>query len=180
MKCSRDCFLPRSAQVRFVLQIVSLADPSPALAEHAMYDCIFGISIMKEFTAFTTQSTWYRGSSVLLLAGPKSVFLLPTREKSLTCFDRNRVYWFFIKKVGKKLQELPHYTKEDEERLAKEHENDKAAENLTFKDLYAAKISSTLTPLPEYVFKRWHFKRIMTIGDAAHKVSMYRVSRSQY
>ncbi|EOA85623.1 hypothetical protein ACJQWK_10553 [Exserohilum turcicum] len=128
------------------------ASERTALAEHAMYDCIFGISIMKEFTAFTTQSTWYRGSSVLLLAGPK-----------------NRVYWFFIKKVGKKLQELPHYTKEDEERLAKEHENDKAAENLTFKDLYAAKISSTLTPLPEYVFKRWHFKRIMTIGDAAHK-----------
>lgn len=44
-------------------------------------------------------------------------------------------------------------------------------ENISFKKLYDAKISSTLTPLPEYVFKRWHFKRIMTIGDAAHKVS---------
>ncbi|PSN75601.1 FAD binding domain-containing protein [Corynespora cassiicola Philippines] len=128
------------------------ASERTALAAHTTYDCIFGISIMKDFSPFSNLSTWYKGSSLLVLSGPK-----------------NRVYWFMFKNVGKKLEKLPHYTKEDEERLAKEHENDMVTENLTFGQIYAAKISSVLTPLPEYVFKRWHFKRIMTIGDAAHK-----------
>ncbi|GKT53993.1 FAD binding domain-containing protein [Colletotrichum tofieldiae] len=65
--------------------------------------------------------------------------------------------------------DLPRFTKEDEAVLVKEHQNDRITEKFSFRDLYSAKISSVLTPLPEYVFKKWHFNRIMTIGDAAHK-----------
>jgi len=28
-----------------------------------------------------------------------------------------------------------------------------------------------MTPLAEYTYKKWHFDRIITIGDAARKVS---------
>ncbi|KAL1644187.1 hypothetical protein SLS58_004467 [Diplodia intermedia] len=125
-----------------------------ALSSHTTYKCIFGISIMKDYQPSTTNTSWYKHYSLLIIAGPS-----------------NRVYWFMFQNIGEKLKdaELPRYTKQDEEALAKEHWNDKANEDLTFGDIYAARISSVLTALPEYVFKKWHFNRIMTIGDAAHK-----------
>lgn len=74
--------------------------------------------------------------------------------------------------MGKTLygSEIPRFTKEDEEKLVKEHWDDHITPSLKFSDLYKHKISSVYTPLPEYVYKKWYFQRIMTIGDAAHKV----------
>ncbi|WYZ44688.1 hypothetical protein EsH8_VIII_000004 [Colletotrichum jinshuiense] len=119
-----------------------------------VYKCIFGISILKDWNAGTTQTNFNKHFSYLVIAGPQ-----------------NRVYWFLFVNMGKTHYgpELPRFSKEDEENLVKEHRDDKITESLTFKTLYSAKISSVLTPLPEYVFKKWHFNRIMTIGDAAHK-----------
>ncbi|KAF4540041.1 FAD binding domain containing protein [Lasiodiplodia theobromae] len=130
------------------------ASERTALTSHTTYKCIFGISIMKDYAPSTTSSTWYKHSSLLVIAGPS-----------------NRVYWFMFQNIDKKYEgeELPRYSKQDEETLAKEHWNDQVTENITFGDMYAARISSVLTALPEYVFKKWHFRRIMTIGDAAHK-----------
>ncbi|KAJ0163434.1 hypothetical protein CTA2_3014 [Colletotrichum tanaceti] len=110
---------------------------------------------MKEWTAGTTQTNFNKHFSYLVIGGP-----------------RNRVYWFLFVNMGKTHYgpELPRFSKEDEARLVQEHRDDKITKDLTFGELYAAKISSVLTPLPEYVFKKWHFNRIMTIGDAAHKL----------
>ncbi|TQN68038.1 FAD-dependent monooxygenase andE [Colletotrichum shisoi] len=119
-----------------------------------VYKCIFGISIMRDWSAGTTQTNFNKHFSYLVIAGP-----------------RNRVYWFLFVNTGTTHYgpELPRFSKEDEEKLVEEHRGDKITESLTFGELYSAKISSALTPLPEYVFKKWHFNRIMTIGDAAHK-----------
>ncbi|KAF7557539.1 hypothetical protein G7Z17_g531 [Cylindrodendrum hubeiense] len=38
------------------------------------------------------------------------------------------------------------------------------------KDIYENRIVTTLAPLQTYVFKKWHYRRIITIGDSAHKV----------
>lgn len=102
------------------------------------------------------QTNLNKGYSYLVLSGPQ-----------------HRVYWFLFVNMGKTHYgpEPPRFTKEDEEALANQHLDDKISENRTFRDLYSTKISSVLTPLPEYVFKKWHFRRIMTIGDSAHKVS---------
>lgn len=102
------------------------------------------------------QTNLNKGYSYLVIGGPQ-----------------NRVYWFLFVDMGKTYYgpEPPSFTKEDEEALANQHLNDKIVEGRTFRDLYSTKISSVLTSLPEYVFKKWHFRRIMTIGDAAHKVS---------
>jgi 2-polyprenyl-6-methoxyphenol hydroxylase-like FAD-dependent oxidoreductase len=54
--------------------------------------------------------------------------------------------------------------------VLKRAENDDITPSLKFKDVLDNKISSVLVPLQEYVFRQWHFKRIITIGDAAHKV----------
>lgn len=122
-----------------------------------MYCCIFGISIVKDgsWAPGRTQTTFGKGHSFLTITGPK-----------------NRVYWFLNRSIGKcHLPDLPRYTKADEEALYREFKDSMVDDTHSFGELYATKISSTLTALPEYAFKKWHFNRIMTIGDAAHKVS---------
>jgi hypothetical protein len=53
----------------------------------------------------------------------------------------------------------------------KQHFDDYIIDNMTFKDLYDRRIITTLAPLQTYVFEKWHYKRLVTIGDSAHKVS---------
>ncbi|RAL63109.1 hypothetical protein DID88_004193 [Monilinia fructigena] len=65
--------------------------------------------------------------------------------------------------------DIPRYTKEDEAKVLKEHENDPITPEISFKVLQERKITSTLTALPEYVYKKWYYERIVTIGDSAHK-----------
>jgi hypothetical protein len=67
-------------------------------------------------------------------------------------------------------KDIPRYTKAQEAETIREHANDHILPNLTFGDIVAKKISSTLTPLEEFVYKKWHFDRILTIGDSCHKV----------
>ncbi len=83
-----------------------------------------------------------------------------------------RVYWFYFYKLAQRAygDDIPLYTKEDETKVLKQRENDNITPTLKFKDILDKKITSVLVPLQEYVFKQWHYKRIMTIGDAAHKV----------
>lgn len=67
---------------------------------------------------------------------------------------------------------IPKFRKDDEITLAKEHFSDQVAGSTTFGDVYRNRLQTALVPLEEHVFDRWHFKRIITIGDAAHKVSL--------
>lgn len=87
----------------------------------------------------------------------------------------NRSYWMLFKNMGKTHcgSDIPRFTKEDEEAVAKEHWNDYVSPTVQFSDLYKHKKKSVYTSLVEYVFKKWHFQRIMTIGDACHKVCHY-------
>jgi hypothetical protein len=41
---------------------------------------------------------------------------------------------------------------------------------VTFGQVFAKRLSSTLTPLHEVVYKKWFFKRVITLGDSVHKV----------
>ncbi|SCV58308.1 related to hydroxylase [Fusarium fujikuroi] len=118
------------------------------------YKCIFGISRpMKELTQ-GHHHIYNSNSSYLILEGPGG-----------------RFYWFLFVKLPFALygNDIPRYTKADEEELALQHASDPITPEFTFGQLYEARTSSTLTPLHEYVFEKWHYKRIITIGDAAHK-----------
>lgn len=66
--------------------------------------------------------------------------------------------------------DIPRYSKAQEEEAIQAHASDHILPDLTFGDIVARKVSSTLTPLEEYVYKKWHFDRILTIGDSCHKV----------
>ncbi|KAF7549510.1 hypothetical protein G7Z17_g6330 [Cylindrodendrum hubeiense] len=82
-----------------------------------------------------------------------------------------RVYWFYFFKLAQRAygDDIPSYTKDDEKILLKQREDDNITPNLKFKTLLDNKISSVLVPLQEYVFRQWYFKRIITVGDSAHK-----------
>jgi hypothetical protein len=85
----------------------------------------------------------------------------------------DRIYWLLFDglpqtKYGK---DIPRDSKDDESALAKQHLGDHITPKTTFGELYNSRSTSTLVPLEEYVFERWHFRRIITIGDSAHKVS---------
>jgi 2-polyprenyl-6-methoxyphenol hydroxylase-like FAD-dependent oxidoreductase len=86
-----------------------------------------------------------------------------------------RVYWFYFFKLAKRAygSNIPSYTKEDEKTVLAQRENDDITPTLKFKEVMKQRISSTLVPLQEYVFRQWYFKRIITIGDAAHKVNTW-------
>ncbi|GME30130.1 putative FAD binding domain protein [Neofusicoccum parvum] len=118
------------------------------------YVCMFGISVMKNFVRRSTNHIFNKHTSMLVITGPNA-----------------RVYWFFFVKLDKTHYgpDIPRYTKREEEEFATKHASENVTEDVTFGDLYKTRISSVLTALPEYAFKKWHFGRIITIGDAAHK-----------
>ncbi|KAG5760045.1 hypothetical protein H9Q72_011842 [Fusarium xylarioides] len=118
------------------------------------YKCIFGISRPIEELTQGSHYVYNDKFSYLVLVGPGGKF-----------------YWFLFVKLPVTLHgnDVPRYTKVDEEKLAAQHASDQITPEVTFGQLYGARTSSTLTPLHEHVFEKWHYKRIITIGDAAHK-----------
>ncbi|KAL4876284.1 hypothetical protein BJY04DRAFT_231749 [Aspergillus karnatakaensis] len=59
--------------------------------------------------------------------------------------------------------------KEDEVEFVKRNWDVAITPRITFGQVYAKRLSSALTPLHEVSFKKWFFKRIITLGDSAHK-----------
>jgi 2-polyprenyl-6-methoxyphenol hydroxylase-like FAD-dependent oxidoreductase len=119
------------------------------------YKCIFGMSQPIEELTKGTHYIYNDNFSYLVMVGPGGKF-----------------YWFLFVKLPVPLygRDIPRYTKEDELKLARQHASDQITPEVTFGQLYEAKTTSTLTPLHEWVFQKWHYNRIITIGDAAHKV----------
>ncbi|CAG9972556.1 unnamed protein product [Clonostachys byssicola] len=118
------------------------------------YKCVFGISEMSEGLD-SNEFVCGDGHSYLICPGPGK-----------------RTYWFLFVNTGNGLvrkDQIPRYTKEEEASLVQKHLRDPISGRHTFGDLYESRLYSTLTPLVEHVFKRWHFGRIMLLGDSAHK-----------
>ncbi|KAF5003673.1 hypothetical protein FDECE_9783 [Fusarium decemcellulare] len=119
------------------------------------YRCIFGIS--KDVPGFPDDEQSMvvgEGHSFLVMSGPAK-----------------RVYWFFFNRLpeAKFGDKIPKYTKEDESKVVGENQNLPITEKVKFGDIYAKRISSTLTPLHEFVFQKWFFDRILLMGDSVHK-----------
>ncbi|KAJ4244000.1 hypothetical protein NW762_014613 [Fusarium torreyae] len=118
------------------------------------YGCIFGISKPCGIEPGASNSVFRKHESYIVNGGPAG-----------------RVYWFCFFKLPKTAygDSIPRYTTEDEKRILKEHENDNITPDLKFKTILDNRITSVLVPLQEYVFKQWYYKRIITVGDSAHK-----------
>ncbi|KAK2016029.1 FAD/NAD(P)-binding domain-containing protein [Colletotrichum eremochloae] len=119
------------------------------------YKCNFGIAQNVDgWTRHDQSSIFGDGKSALVLSGPE-----------------NRVYWFIFVRLPevKHGGSIPKYTKEDEEAFAKEYADIYLNDNVKFRDVYRKKLSSTLTPLHEMVYKTWFYRRVILLGDSAHK-----------
>ncbi|KAK1856057.1 FAD binding domain protein [Colletotrichum chrysophilum] len=143
-------------------RIASVSDPTAFPPEErsivqSSMKCIFGIS--KQPANFppgaTQQSSFFRGHLYLVISAPGG-----------------RVYWFLFHELygTKHGKDIPKFSKDDELLLATQYRGDHITEDMTFGDLYDNRIKSTLVPLEEHVFRRWHYQRILIIGDAATKV----------
>lgn len=63
------------------------------------------------------------------------------------------------------------FTKEEEAEFVKKYAGLKFNETTTFEDIYAHKVVGGMTSLHHTVYEKWSFRRILVIGDSAHKVS---------
>ncbi|KAE8322239.1 hypothetical protein BDV39DRAFT_209999 [Aspergillus sergii] len=133
----------------------SWIDPPEENALPATYACIFGISEgVPGIEKGTLNSVFNEKFSYLIPSGPGA-----------------KTYWFLVRNMGKTMYgpDIPRFTKQEEETLVKKHWDDQITPTVRFSDLYKNKTSSVYTSLPEYVYKRWYFQRIMTIGDSCHR-----------
>ncbi|KAJ8106624.1 hypothetical protein OPT61_g9413 [Boeremia exigua] len=131
--------------------------PKERLDVPTEYCCIFGISRPSEkFPRYSSQNIQGQNYSYLIATGPN-----------------HRIYWFLFKKLPNTshglYDKIPRYTEDQRDALAAERASDRITDTLTFGELYAMRTTATLQALPEVVFKKWYYNRIMTIGDAAHK-----------
>jgi len=148
-------FLPQVSSQELIIQALP-----------ATYACVFGISEgVPGIEKGTLSSVLNEHTSYLIPSGPG-----------------DRTYWFLVRNLGKTMygSDIPRFTKPEEEALVKEHWDDYVTPTVRFSDLYKHKISSVYTSLPEYVYKKWYFQRIMTIGDASHKVILCNIFISIY
>jgi hypothetical protein len=85
---------------------------------------------------------------------------------------KGRVYFFFFAKLpaSKYGKEIPRFTEKMKDEFVQKHTRYPVTEKVTFGQLFAHQITSTLTPLHEYVLEKWFFNRIIVFGDSAHKV----------
>ncbi|KAI1471017.1 putative monooxygenase [Daldinia caldariorum] len=119
------------------------------------YRCSFGIAQhVDNWAAGEQHRVAGRHQSQLVVSGPE-----------------DRVYWFLFDKLPqtKYGKEIPRYTEKDEEEFIRENANVHITEQITFGQIYNKRLTSTLTPLHEYVLKKWFFDRIVAIGDSVHK-----------
>ncbi|KAI1323102.1 FAD/NAD(P)-binding domain-containing protein [Xylariaceae sp. FL0255] len=121
------------------------------------YQCSFGIAQNVPNWSMSEQCfTCGNHTSFLVVSGPD-----------------NRVYWFLFVKLPTVVRgkAIPHYTKEDEAEFVSKYKDSKVREFLTFGELYACRLQSTLTAIHEVVYKKWFFGRVMLIGDSVHKTN---------
>ncbi|KAF5965342.1 hydroxylase [Fusarium bulbicola] len=132
-----------------------LFDPNEDEAPPCENSCIFGISNpCPGINPGDLHCVFRNSSSYLVTGGPQG-----------------RVYWFRFQKLKKKVHgsAIPRYSEKDLQKALSESADDNLLPNLKFSTLVENKVSTVMTPLVEYVYKQWHFDRIITLGDSAHK-----------
>ena len=123
------------------------------------YKCSFGIAQhVPNWIPGEQHVVLGRGRSQLVVSGPEG-----------------KVYWFLFVRLPEPRygNDIPRYTKEDEANFIGDHMSLPITDRVTFGQMYACRISSTLTPLHEYVIKKWFYNRILLLGDSVHKVRPY-------
>ncbi|KAF7555017.1 hypothetical protein G7Z17_g2516 [Cylindrodendrum hubeiense] len=145
---------------REIWKMAADADPSfvsevESKAMKTEYGCIFGLSSPTgNLKATEVHLTHKKDVTIACMVGPKNI-----------------PYWFLFFKLPQTHGgvDLPRYSREDEIALASQEAETCINSSVKFKQLYDNVSFSTTTALPHHVFSKWHFGRIILIGDSAHK-----------
>lgn len=81
-----------------------------------------------------------------------------------------RTFWMLYQALDRPTEQPFFYGKEEADALAEEHGDFPVGEGLSFKQLRASKTFEKLAMLEEGVAAKWHWKRVVLLGDAVHKV----------
>jgi hypothetical protein len=83
-------------------------------------------------------------------------------------------FWFLFAKMTKMKTKsedrAPRYSKEENMALIDNHRHDRLLGEWKLNDLYESSLVSGATTVLMHIYERWHFQRVITIGDAAHSV----------
>ncbi|OGM42624.1 putative monooxygenase [Aspergillus bombycis] len=121
----------------------------------ATYSCVFGISHRTPgIEPCTLQDVFNDKFSYLIADGPG-----------------DRTYFFLFEHMDRVRfgREIPRLTEANRDEIVGRHLDDPITPEVRFGDIYARRIRSGITPLQEYVYKHWHFGRMIALGDASHK-----------
>ena len=122
------------------------------------FSCIYGISdSVTQMAPGMAFSCYRKGSSCLTFTGLDGI-----------------AYWF----VFKDLERTTSYARDrhlkfsaaDQTSLVNEVLDCKVTDGVTFSDIFDRRRTALMTPLEEGVVKQWHEKRMVLMGDSAHKV----------
>lgn len=84
-----------------------------------------------------------------------------------------RIFWGLMEKLPEPIKgkDAPRYTQSDIDALVKKRCDDEILPGITLGDLYKGSSDTNgMLPLQNWVFDCWHFGRLVTVGDSAHKV----------
>ncbi|KAL4993921.1 hypothetical protein BDV10DRAFT_12813 [Aspergillus recurvatus] len=117
--------------------------------------CIFGIS--QGLTQVKPTETWKH--------------IRQDRHYLCSGAPNGLTFWFVFFKNKENLPwDQLRYTEQDKEQHAAEFASDQVRTDLTLGDMYRASTSTVLVPVEEFVLKRYHYKRILLLGDSAHRM----------
>ncbi|KAL8671459.1 MAG: hypothetical protein Q9168_004047 [Polycauliona sp. 1 TL-2023] len=135
-----------------------------------------GIIDVKEKKAITTQwkcllgygpgEPQMRNEISVVYSNKRRSFLLGTQPKQ--CF------YFVFQRVKERpwtRDNRPHYSQEDAEKMAAEVADLPVSETMVFGELWRKRWRGAVVDIEEGVLSRWHYRRTVLVGDAAHKVT---------
>ncbi|PHH67211.1 hypothetical protein CDD81_2980 [Ophiocordyceps australis] len=100
--------------------------------------------------------------------------LVHKKHVSITCLGGpgDRLYWFLFFKLPRAHlgHDYPQCSKADERALVAQEAETRLTPSVCFKQLHDNLILCRTTPLPQYLVAEWHYRRIMLLGDSAHKL----------
>ncbi|GFG08484.1 FAD-dependent urate hydroxylase [Aspergillus udagawae] len=121
------------------------------------FACVFGIS-----------------SSVPKLKAGEQVASFNNGRSYLTFPGRNgRIFWFFLLKLDRKYSysNAPRFSSTDAEKISERFADDHIWDRVCFRDLWKNREVFSFVNLEEHVFRKWHWERIVCIGDSMHKMA---------
>ncbi|KAJ6789873.1 hypothetical protein PWT90_04260 [Aphanocladium album] len=84
-----------------------------------------------------------------------------------------RIFWGLMERLPEPIKgcKAPRYTEADMKALVEKRFDDEVVTGITLGDLWKGSSETNgMLPLQNWVFEKWHFGRLVTVGDSAHKM----------